>query len=280
MNLTRTGLGFRDENALEILSTKPALSWFEILIDNYMSDSAELLIIDQLCESYPITFHGVGLNIGSVDVLSRQYLSKLKQLQDRWEPKIISDHFSWTGNESGKFHELLALPHTKECIEHIVRRVSEVQEFLGRQIILENASTYVQVPSEMPEWEFINQICKQSGCGLLLDINNIHVNAFNHQFDVLEYVENIDFKNIRELHLAGYEDMGSYYLDSHSRSVSDEVWNTFKIVISEMPQIPCLLEWDNEIPSLNVLLGEIEKAERIRHSAIRFEDSHSGLLPK
>jgi len=276
-NLYGTGLGFRMENADEILAKMPSIPWFEILIDNFMTESASLSIVDMLVEHYPISFHGVGLNIGSTAELNRDYLAKLKKLSARWEPHQISDHFAWTATPEYRFHELMPLPFIEDAIQNLETKITQVQEFLGRQILLENSSSYVTPPSEMTEWEFINEICARSGCGLLLDVNNIHVNAFNQKFLVSEYLSGIDVSNVGEIHLAGYEDKGDHYFDSHSQPVADKVWTSFEKIIESIPATPTLLEWDNDIPSLDNLISEIEKAEHIRHSLLARTEKCSAM---
>ena len=271
-NLFGTGLGFRTENADEILVKMPSIPWFEILIDNFMTASASLSTVDRLVEYYPITFHGVGLNIGSTTALNLDYLSKLKSLSARWKPHQISDHFAWTTTPEYRFHELMPLPFTKEAIQNVVSKITQAQEYLGRQILLENSSSYTIPPSEMTEWEFINEVCERSGCGLLLDVNNIHVNAFNQNFLASDYLAGINFTNVREIHLSGYEDKGDHYFDSHSRPVADEVWMSFEEVIETIPDTPVLLEWDNDIPTLDVLANELAKSECIRHTIMNREN--------
>ncbi len=266
--LKGTGLGFRQQHAEIILSEKPEIPWFELLIDNYMAANASLNMIDRLVENYPISFHGVGLSIGSVDPIDLNYLSHLKRLKNRWQPFHISDHFAWTGFGENQFNELLPLPMTRETIKLLSEKIEWAQEYLGDQIVFENASTYIQAPYEMTEWEFINSICSASGCGLLLDINNIHVNAFNHGFDPNSYLEGIELSHVKEIHLAGYEDRGDYYFDSHSEPVSPAVWISLQKVLEDIPNSPMLLEWDNNIPSLEVLIREVSKAEKIRQSIV------------
>ena len=259
------------EHSEQILQELPNVSWFEILIDNYMAENAPLSVIDKLVEDYPISFHGVGLSVGSIAPIDYQYLNKLKELRERWQPAQYSDHLAWTGTAQHHFHELLPLPATKESIQHLAEKISRIQDFMGAQILMENASTYIEAPAEMKEWEFINEVCSASGCALLLDINNIHVNAFNHGFSVADYIKGIDLSNVREIHLAGYEERGDYYFDSHSKPVEDQVWKTYQSVIARIPNMPTLVEWDSEIPELKVLMEEIKKAELIRQSVLQTE---------
>jgi len=262
--LTGTGIGFRTEHAMQIITELPDIPWFEVLIDNYMADNSSVSVIDKLVEDYPIAFHGVGLSIGSTTPLDYGYLKRLKLLKDRWQPKQISDHFAWTGTSDYHFHELLPLPASQETIIHLLERINRVQEFLGEAILLENPSTYIKAPAEMPEWEFINEVCKSAGCGLLLDINNIHVNAFNHGFNPEDYLTGINLSHVKALHLGGYEDCGDYYFDSHSQPVSTEVWASYQKILAQIPYTPSLLEWDNQLPELSVLLNEAKLAEKIR----------------
>lgn len=264
IQLSGTGIGFRSEHAVQILTELPDIPWFELLIDNYMADNSSLSQIDKLVENYPIAFHGVGLSIGSTAPLNYRYLKRLKHLKNRWQPKQISDHFAWTGTSDYHFHELLPLPANQETILHLVERIDRVQEFFGEAILLENPSTYIKAPSEMPEWEFINEVCQSSGCGLLLDINNIHVNAFNHGFKPDDYLSGINLSHVKELHLAGYEDCGDYYFDSHSQPVSIEVWSSYRKVLTQIPFTPTLVEWDNQLPEFLVLFNEAKHADKIK----------------
>lgn len=267
-SLVGCGIGFRLEHVAAIFEQLPEVPWFEVLIDNYMAENSSVRVIDQLVEHYPISFHGVGLSIGSIAPIDYRYLNKLKLLKERWQPKQISDHFAWTGDERHQFHELLPLTATLETVHYLTERINCVQDYLGEQILLENASTYVKAPAEMKEWEFINEVCTASGCALLLDINNIHVNAFNHGFKVEDYINGINLSHVKEIHLAGHEDFGDYLFDSHSRPVSNEVWESYRRVIEVIPQIPTLVEWDNELPELEVLVNEAEKAKRISQSVL------------
>ncbi|MBV1910825.1 MAG: DUF692 domain-containing protein [Kangiellaceae bacterium] len=259
--ISGVGLGFREEHEDEILVSKPPVDWFELLIDNYLSSNANLQKVDQLAKNYPICFHGVGLSIGSPGPIDRNYLSKIKLLIDRWQPIYYSDHLSWSAIAGQYFHELLPMPHTTSAISYLVERINLVQDYLGQQILLENPSTYDSVPSEMPEWQFINEVCRKSGCGLLLDINNVHVNAFNHQFDATEYLHGIDTTLVKEIHLAGYEDYGDYYFDSHSRPITEQVWNSYAEFLTQSGNLPTLIEWDNDLPQLEVLMAEASKAQ-------------------
>lgn len=261
--ISGVGIGLRDEHINQVIETKPAVGWFELLVDNYLADNADLERIDQVVSDYPISFHGVGLSIGSDLPVDFTYLEKIRSLKERWNPVLYSDHLSWSSTKDYHFHELLPVPSTHESVEHIADKISQVQDFMGEQILMENPSTYVKAPSEMPEWEFVNAICSRSGCGLLLDINNIQVNAFNHGFTALEFIRGINKRAVKEIHLAGYEDCGDYYFDSHGQPVSIDVWELYVEFIKLAGERCTLIEWDNNLPDFSELLLEAKKAESL-----------------
>lgn len=264
--LTGVGMGFRDKHASHILKNLPKVDWFELLIDNYLSDNVDLRSIDRLRESYSMSFHSVGMSIGSLTPFDTTLLSKIRELEQRWNPNLISDHFAWSQAGNSHFHELLPIPFTQEAIEHFVNRIDFLQNFMGRQILMENTSTYLVIPgNEMTEWQFINEVTQRTGCGLLLDINNVYVNAFNHGVSAQEFLHNIDLNNVQEIHLGGYEDRKDYYFDSHSRPVSKAVWQGYQHIMRKIPSIPTLLEWDNDIPEFEIVQLELAKAKKIIH---------------
>ncbi len=243
----------------------PAVDWFEAISENFMdSGGRPLHVLEQVRARYPVALHGVSLSIGSVDPLNQQYLTRLKALADRIGPAIVSDHLCWTGVEQENLHDLLPLPFTEEALSHIASRVQQVQEFLGRRILLENVSTYVTYQhSTMPEWEFLTQVAQRSGCGILLDLNNIYVNAYNHQFDPYEFLRNIPGELVGQFHLAGHTDMGSYLFDTHSRPVIDEVWALYREALTRWGPVTTLIEWDEDIPPFSYLAEEAAKARAI-----------------
>ncbi len=259
------GVGLRSQHYPVITETWPRMDWFEAISENYMdSGGRPLQILEQVRHHYPIALHGTALSIGSIDPLNQDYLDHLRKLVDRIDPFIVSDHLCWSGVEGEVLHDLLPLPFTEEAIEHTVKRVDHVQEFLGRRILLENVSTYVTYKhSVMPEWEFLTEVANRSGCGILLDINNIYVNATNHQFDPHEYLKSIPAKFVGQIHLAGHTDMGSFLFDTHSAPVIHSVWELYREALSLLGPVSTLIEWDENIPPFERLTQEVDKAKLI-----------------
>jgi uncharacterized protein (UPF0276 family) len=211
------------------------------------------------------------LSLGSADPLDREHLRKLKRLVDWIEPVLVSDHVCWVGVNGRFLNDLLPLPYTPESFDHVVSRVGEVQDYLGRNILIENASSYLEfTESTIPEWEFVREVSARSGCKILLDVNNIYVNAINHNFDAKVYLDAIQPGGVGEIHLAGFEDAGDVLIDTHGAVVSDAVWRLYEYAIQRFGKVPTLIEWDTDIPSLDVLLGEAEKANRILASNAEF----------
>jgi uncharacterized protein (UPF0276 family) len=241
------------------------MDWFEAISENFMdSGGRPLHILEQVRQHYPVALHGVSLSIGSCDPLNRQYLTRLKALADRIDPAIVSDHLCWSGVDGEQLHDLLPLPLTEEAVRHIASRVDQVQRFLKRRILLENVSTYVTYQhSTMPEWEFLTAVAQRSGCGILLDLNNIYVNAYNHQFDPAEYLNHIPGELVGQFHLAGHTDLGTYLFDTHSRPVIKEVWALYREALHRWGPVTTLIEWDEDIPEFPVLAEEAEKARAI-----------------
>ncbi len=262
--LKGVGMGYRDKHARFIQQTSPQMDWFELLIENYLSDNVDLRAIDKLRSSYDLSFHCVGMSIGSLTPFDLKFLGRIRELEERWQPHLISDHFAWSHTGNSHFHELFPIPFTEESVVHFAERIDFLQNFFKRQILVENTSTYLIVPdNEMPEWEFINQVSQRSGCALLLDINNVYVNAFNHGFSADQFLNNINLDVVKEVHLGGYEDMGEYYFDSHSRPVSDKVWQGYLETMRKIPDVPTLIEWDNDIPDFQVVKNETLKARQL-----------------
>ena len=259
------GLGLRTNHISEILSTKPKIDWFEIISENYMFDGGlALLNLDRIRKDYPIVMHGVSLSIGSKDPLNYEYLKKLKKLAERIEPKWISDHLCWTGINNINSHDLLPVPHTEEAIEHISNRIIQVQEYLGRQILLENPSSYINFSeNEMSEWEFLVEIANKSGCLLLLDINNIFVSSHNHKFDAMEYINHIPIDKVQQFHLAGHIKEEQFLIDTHGEKVCDGVWNLYKQAIKRFGKVSTMIERDDNIPPLHELIKELEFAKKL-----------------
>lgn len=259
------GVGLRAEHYDDILRDWPRMDWFEAISENFMdSGGRPLQILEAVRQRYPVALHGVSLSIGSTDPLDPRYLERLKALADRIEPVIVSDHLCWTGVAQENLHDLLPLPFTEEAIRHVAGRVERVQEVLGRRILLENVSTYVTFRhSTMPEWEFLTAVAERSGCGILLDLNNVYVNAYNHQFDPAEYLRGIPGELVGQFHLAGHTDMGEYLFDTHSTPVIDAVWELYREALTRWGPVTTLIEWDEDIPPLPRLAEEAQTARAI-----------------
>ncbi|KTC87547.1 DUF692 domain-containing protein [Legionella drozanskii] len=268
------GLGLRPEHYEDILLLKPDVDWFEIISENYLIPGGKpLYYLDKIRENYPVVMHGVSLSIGSADPLDRVYLKELKSLAERINPVWISDHLCWTGVQGLNMHDLLPIPYTEEAIAHIVSRIKEIQDYLGRRILIENVSSYLTyIQSEMTEWEFISEIANQADCYLLLDVNNIYVSSINHNFDALEYVNAIPSERVVQIHLAGHSDYGTYIIDTHDAPIIQPVWDLYAKTIAKLGPRSTMIERDDNIPPLAELLVELNQARKI------MENSHSEEL--
>jgi uncharacterized protein (UPF0276 family) len=268
------GLGLRPQHYPAILNGPPeitgAIDWFEILSENYMVDGGRPLAnLMAVRERYPIVMHGVSLSIGSTDPLDMDYLARLKDLAARVEPAIISDHLCWTGVAGINMHDLLPLPLTGEALAHVSARVDRVQSFLGRAIALENASTYVTFAQDaMPEWEFLAEVARRSGCKLLLDVNNVHVSAFNHDFPATEYIDAIPREAVAYIHLAGHEHNRTYIIDTHDHPVAPDVWRLYDHAIRRLGPVATMIERDDKIPPLEELTAELAHARAVAAAAL------------
>ena len=262
------GLGLRTEHYNTILESKPKVDWFEALSENYMIPGGKPLdFLDKIRADYPMVMHGVSLSIGSTAEVDKDYLRDLKKLADRIQPAWISDHLCWTGVHGQNMHDLLPLPYTEETAKHVAERVKIVQDYLGRQILLENVSSYASyVDSNMTEWEFISQISEAADCLLLLDVNNIYVSSYNHQFDAKAFIDGVPLKRIQQIHLAGHQNNGDYIIDTHDAPVIDPVWDLYAYAIARFGQVSTMIERDDKIPELEVLVAELDKARAISTS--------------
>lgn len=259
------GMGLRSQHYPAITESWPEVDWFEAISENYMDTGGRPLhILEKIRQRYPVALHGTALSIGSVDPLHLNYLARLKALIQRIDPFIVSDHLSWAGTEGEQLHDLLPLPFTEEALQHVISRVGQVQEILGRQILLENVSTYVTFRhSTIPEWDFLSEVSNRSGCGILLDLNNIYVNAVNHRFDPFEYLKAVPADRIGQIHLAGHTDRGDFLFDTHSRPIIDKVWALYEEALRRWGPISTLIEWDEDIPVFEELNEEVERAKVI-----------------
>ena len=227
--------------------------------------------LEQARALYPLSLHGVGLSLGSADALNRDHLAKLRALIERFEPGLVSDHLSWSSIGGTYLNDLLPLPYTQESLQHFVTRVGEAQDFLKREILIENPSSYLTFQhSTIPEAQFLAEVATRSGCGILLDVNNIHVSASNHGFDAQHYLHTLPAARVREIHLAGFSvnhsAEGEILIDSHSARVADAVWDLYRLTIEYVGARPTLIEWDTDVPALAVLREEADRADRILES--------------
>ena len=245
------------------------MAWLEVHSENYFAEGGRAVTeLDQVRQDYPLSLHGVGLSLGSTDPLNREHLAKLKAAVERFSPMLVSEHLCWVSAGNSYFHDLLPLPYTDEALEHVVARIAEVQDHLGRQILIENVSSYLEFEhSAIPEWEFLRETAARSGCGILLDVNNIHVNAVNHGFDARHYIDSIPAREVQEIHLAGHAEKRvegvELLIDTHDRPVKDAVWELYAHALQALGPKPTLIEWDSELPELPVLLAEAIKADRL-----------------
>lgn len=269
------GVGLRRPHYSHVIDDHPRIDWFEIISENFMVEGGRPLeVLEAVRRDYPIVMHGVSLSIGSTDPLNRDYLRCLLKLARRFEPAWISDHLCWTGAGGHNLHDLIPLPYTEEAIRHVADRVRIVQEILGRPILLENISSYMTFrTSTIAEWEFLAAVAEQADCGILLDINNIHVTAFNQGFDPIRYIDAIPAPRVAQFHLAGYSDHGDYLLDTHDHPVSAAVWKLYEYAVRRFGPIATLIEWDDHIPEFAVL-AEAAEAARGRAAC----DSAAGLM--
>ena len=259
------GLGLRPPHYHAIIDTRPAVDWFEILSENYLVPGGKPLhFLDRIRADYPMAMHGVSLSIGSTDDLDFDYLRDLKALAERVEPAWISDHLCWTGVHGGNTHDLLPLPYTEETARHVAARVSVVQEFLGRRILLENVSSYASyADSSLSEWEFITLVSELADCLLLLDVNNIYVSAHNHGFDPHAYIEAIPAGRVRQMHLAGHSIGEHLLIDTHDSPVCDPVWALYAAACQRFGPVATMIERDDDIPPLGDLMAELDRARAI-----------------
>lgn len=259
------GVGLRSVHYPFLLEHEPAVDWFEIISENYIdSQGRPRYVLDQIAERYPVVMHGVSLSIGSSDPLDFDYLGKLKGLAGEINARWVSDHLCWTGVAGRNSHDLLPVPLNETVLAHVVDRIRIVQEVLERPLVLENPSSYVTfAASTMPEWEFLTRMAEEADCGLLLDVNNVYVSSVNHDFDPLEYIENVPHERVVQCHLAGHTNMGTHIVDTHDGPVIDPVWNLYAHAHRLTGGMSTLLEWDSSIPSFPEVHAEVLKARQV-----------------
>ena len=256
------GIGLRPKHFPQLWDGTARVDWFEAISENYMvAGGRPLAALERARALAPIVLHGVSLSIGSTDPLDETYLGALQALVARVEPAWISDHLCWSGVGGRYAHDLLPLPYTEEALAHVVWRVLAVQERLGRQILLENVSSYLTYThSTLAEWEFLGAVAERADCGLLLDVNNVYVSAVNHGFDPEAYLAGLPAERVGQIHLAGHSNMGAYLFDTHDGPVIEPVWDLYRRAVRRFGRVSTLVEWDDRIPALDVVCAEAERA--------------------
>ena len=270
MTIRGFGLGLRPPHYEAILNEPHAIDWLEVITENYLVPGGQpLSYLDRIRERFPMVMHGVSLSIGSTDPLDVNYLRDVRELAARVQPEWISDHLCWTGVEGKNLHDLLPLPYTEEALKLVAGRVGEVQDRLGRQILLENVSSYLTYrDSELSEWQFLCEVAARADCAILLDINNIYVSSVNHGFDPVEYLDAIPASRVRQFHLAGHSNMDGYLIDTHDHPIVAPVWDLYAKALDRFGEVPTMIERDDNIPPLLELVEELDVARGIasRHS--------------
>jgi uncharacterized protein (UPF0276 family) len=268
-SLLLTGIGLRAAHYADFLEQRPAVAWLEVHSENFFGEGGKPLhVLETLRRDYPVSIHGVGLSIGSADDLNWEHLRKLRDLSTRINPCLISDHLSWSSINGQHLHDLLPLPYTEEALQHVITRIQQIQEYLQRQILIENISSYLQYGgSTIPESEFITEVAVKSGCGILLDVNNIYVSARNLGFEPTRYIASIPPHLVQEIHLAGFSNTSingkEVLIDSHNNHVAPEVWNLYQATIKLLGRKATIIEWDSDLPPLDTLYLEAYQAEKI-----------------
>ena len=253
------------------------MDWFEAITENYMDTGGRPLdVLERVRRDRAVALHGVGLSIGSTDPLHERYLDRLSLLVSRIDPALVTDHLCWTGVGGRSLFDLFPLPYTEEALDHVVERVRRVQDRLGRRILLENPSTYIEYrDSTISEWEFLAAVAERADCGILLDVNNVHVSAFNHGFEAGAYIASMPPARVGQIHLAGFSDRGSYLFDTHSTPVAEPVWKLYAEAMRRFGDVATLVEWDADIPSFSRLCEEVDKARAVAAQAKEEDDASS-----
>jgi uncharacterized protein (UPF0276 family) len=264
----RAGVGFKREHFEEILASSPDIGFFEVHAENFMGDGGPPHAqLGRIRRDYPLSVHGVGLSIGGAPPLSREHLNRMKKLIDRYEPQMFSEHLAWSTHGANYLNDLLPFPYTDVTLKRVASHVQQIQETLGRRILLENPATYVQFDSTTySEIDFLTEVVRQTGCGLLLDVNNAYVCAVNHAFSAESYIDAFPMDHVEEIHLAGYandaDELGaSLLIDAHCAPVSDPVWRLYERALTRRGSVSTLIEWDNDLPAWPILLAEAKRAE-------------------
>ena len=265
------GIGLREAHIDDILRRRPKVGWFEVLADNYFASGGMAPHqLEEVQRHYPVALHCVGMSLGSPEPPDYEYLAAVKRLAQRYQALWISDHLCFSAVGNTPLHDLLPLPYTQEAIEHAALKIGQVQDFLGRRILIENVSGYLTYKhSTLSEMEFLAAVATRADCDILLDINNLYVNRQNHGEAAVGAWEQLPFERVREVHLGGFQDCGDFLLDAHDHPVADPVWQLFAEFVALKHDVPVLIEWDNDLPTLQTLLNEKRKAQRIMFSECR-----------
>jgi len=271
------GVGLRVPHYAAILRERPSVDFFEVISENFMVDGGKPLYhLDRVLEHYPVVQHGVSLGIAGPDEPDRAYLTRLKELTKRTKTPWVSDHFCWSGAGGAHLHDLLPIPYTPEAVRRTVERARMIQDFLELPFALENTSSYLTYRSStLSEWEFISEIAERADIGLLFDVNNVYVSAYNHGFDAETFIRSVPHSRIWQIHLAGHTNLGKYIIDTHRGSVIDAVLELYRQTIVLTGGVSTLIEWDDEIPELSVLLAEAERARRVRDEALALREGRA-----
>src|SRR5882757_5591617 len=270
MKLAGFGLGLRTPHYEALLNEPHAIDWLEVITENYLVPGGKPLdYLERIRERFPMVMHGVSLSIGSTDPIDTDYLAGVRALAARIEPAWISDHLCWTGIDGRNLHDLLPLPYNEEALAHVVARIGQVQEALGRQLLMENVSSYLTYrESDMSEWEFLGEVAERADCAILLDINNIYVSSVNHGFDAKTYLHAIPKSRVRQFHLAGHSDLGGHLIDTHDQAIVAPVWDLYREAVEHFGDVPTMIERDDNIPPLSDLVAELDTARELslRHA--------------
>jgi len=266
----RAGVGLKPQHYRDILDRAPDIGWFEVHAENYMgAGGPPHAYLTAVRERYPLSLHGVGLSIGGSGPLDKDHLGRLRALADRYQPALFSEHLAWSSHDTVYLNDLLPLPYTEETLGHVCTHINEVQDTLKRQMLLENPSTYVAfAETSMSEVAFLREVVRRTGCGLLLDVNNVFVQAANHGFEAAAYIDSFQAEHVGEFHLGGHDedehdDGSALLIDDHGRAVADPVWALYARALARTGPKPTLIEWDNDVPDWATLFAEARRADAV-----------------
>lgn len=269
MSISGFGLGLRSVHYQALLDSRPRVDWLEAITENYLVPGGQPLhFLERIRERFDLVLHGVSLSIGG-DAPDPRYLAQVKQLADRFQPAWISDHLCWTGIDGINLHDLMPLPYTEEALQRVCDHLGRVQDALGRQILMENVSSYLEYrESDMTEWEFLRAVAERADCGILLDVNNVYVSSVNHGFDPLDYLRTLPRSRIRQIHLAGHSNNGNHLIDTHDHPICEAVWALYGQAVQLFGAVPAMIERDDNIPPLTELVDELDQARRVAGAAL------------